>query len=309
VGCIWYKARARMSRRNSMTRMGMLSEVGRIKEIALRKPEQAFVNQEKVNRQWRDLSYTERPSYSKAVSEYNYFVSLIRDYNPDIHFLPAAEELTLDSLYVRDALILCPDGVVLCNMGKQQRRYEPIVAGTFLESLDIPVLGSITGSGYIEGGDVVWLDGNTVAVGRTYRTNDEGIAQFKSFLNDVEVISVPLPHYRGSSDVFHLMSILSPVDCDLAVVYSPLMPIPFREFLIDRGIQLIDVPDHEFETMGCNILAVSPRECIMLKGNPETSHVLQQAGVKVSEYQGQEISIKGQGGPTCLTRPLVREPP
>ncbi|MGC1119649.1 MAG: arginine deiminase family protein [Candidatus Methanofastidiosia archaeon] len=289
--------------------LGTLSEVGRIKQIVLRRPEQAFVSQEKVDAQWRDLAYTERPSYSKAVSEYNYFVSLIRDRDSDIHFLPAADELTLDSLYVRDALILCPGGVILCNMGKSQRRYEPIVAGSFLELMDIPVLGSITGNGCIEGGDVVWLDGNTVAVGRTYRTNDEGINQFKSFLNDVDVISVPLPHYKGPSDVFHLMSILSPIDYDLAVVYSPLMPIPFREFLIERGIQLIDVPDHEFETMGCNILAVAPRKCIMLKGNPKTNHLLQQAGVQVSEYLGQEISIKGQGGPTCLTRPLVREPP
>ncbi|MBU6996120.1 MAG: hypothetical protein HXS41_01090 [Theionarchaea archaeon] len=289
--------------------LGTLSEVGRIRQIALRRPEQAFMNQEKIDREWRDLSYTEKPSYVRAVAEYDHFVSLFRACNPDIHFLPAHEGLTLDSLYVRDACVLCPDGVILCNMGKPQRRREPFVAEQVFASLDIPVLGSITGTGLIEGGDVVWLDGNSVAVGRSYRTNDEGITQFKSFLDDVDVISVPLPHYRGPSDVFHLMSILSPIDHDLAVVYSPLMPIPFREFLMERGIQLIDVPDHEFETMGCNILAVSPRNCIMVKGNPETSHLLQQAGAQVTEYQGQEISAKGQGGPTCLTRPLLREFP
>ncbi|MBU7013718.1 MAG: hypothetical protein HXS52_04395 [Theionarchaea archaeon] len=291
------------------TVLGTLSEVGRINQIVLRRPEQAFLSQENIDRQWRDLAYTERPTLTKAVAEYNSFVSLVRDQNPGVHFLPASEDLTLDSLYVRDALVLCPDGVVLCNMGKPQRRHEPAVAGSFLESLGVPVLGSIRGNGHVEGGDVVWLDGTTVAVGRTYRTNSEGITQFRSFLHDVEVISVPLPHYRGPSDVFHLMSILSPIDIDLAVVYSPLMPIPFREVLIERGIQLIDVPDSEFETMGCNILALAPRRCIMVDGNPETRHLLQQAGVQVSEYRGKEISIKGQGGPTCLTRPLVREPP
>ena len=121
-----------------------------------------------------------------------------------------------------------------------------------------------------------------------------------------EMIIVPLPHWRGPNDVFHLMSFLSPIDTDLALVYSPLMPVPFREALLSRSIELIEVPDSEFETLGCNVLAVAPRRCIMLEGNPQTRARLEKAGVEVFEFQGKEISIKGGGGPTCLTRPILR---
>jgi N-dimethylarginine dimethylaminohydrolase len=120
------------------------------------------------------------------------------------------------------------------------------------------------------------------------------------------VVVVPLPHYRGPADVFHLMSILSPIDRDLALVYSPLMPVPFREWLIARGIDLVEVPDAEFDSMGCNVLAIEPRHCLMLEGNPETRRRLEAAGARVETFRGAEISVKGQGGPTCLTRPLQR---
>ena len=123
----------------------------------------------------------------------------------------------------------------------------------------------------------------------------------------MNVISVSLPHYKGPSDVFHLMSILSPVDRDLAVVYSPLMPIVFRKELLNRGYELVDVPEEEFDSMGCNVLAIAPRTCIMVAGNPKTKAALEKAGCKVFEYEGDEISVKGGGGPTCLTRPLSRE--
>ena len=291
-----------------MGTMGSMSEVGRIKRIAVRKPEQAFVSQEKVDREWRELNYTDRPSFVKAVTEYNQFVSLLEKFGMNIDFLPSDDQLTLDSLYVRDATIVCHNGVILCNMGKSQRRTEPEIAKTAFETCGIPVVGSITGKGQIEGGDVIWLDDHTLAVGRTYRTNDEGIYQLHSLVGEgIDIIPVPLPHYRGPSDVFHLMSIVSPIDYDLALVYSPLMPIPFRELLIDRGIHLLDVPEDEFGSMGCNVLTVAPRTCIMLSGNPKTKSLLEQAGAEVFVYTGEEISVKGQGGPTCLTRPLVRE--
>jgi N-dimethylarginine dimethylaminohydrolase len=153
------------------------------------------------------------------------------------------------------------------------------------------------------------LDEKTLAVGHTYRTNPEGIRQLKTLLAPigVEVITVPLPHYKGPSDVFHLMSILSPVDKDLAVVFSPLMPIPFRELLLQRGVKLVEVPDEEFDSMGCNVLAMGPRNCLMVAGNPVTKARLLAAGCQVTEYKGSEISVKGGGGPTCLTRPLIRE--
>jgi N-dimethylarginine dimethylaminohydrolase len=118
------------------------------------------------------------------------------------------------------------------------------------------------------------------------------------------LIEVPLPHWNGPEDVFHLMSVLSPIDEDLALVYSRLLPVPFRDRLLDLGYQLVDVPDEEFESMGCNVLALSDRRCLMLEGNSETRRRLETAGAEVYEYSGFEISRKGEGGPTCLTRPI-----
>jgi N-dimethylarginine dimethylaminohydrolase len=146
-------------------------------------------------------------------------------------------------------------------------------------------------------------------VGRGYRTNDEGIRQLRELLGDaIELIVVPLPHWRGEGDVMHLMSIISPIDRDLALVHSPLMPVPFRELLLERGYTLVEVANGEFETMGANVLALSPRRAVMLAGNPRTREALERAGTEVLEYQGHEISVKGAGGPTCLTRPLDRAP-
>ena len=119
-------------------------------------------------------------------------------------------------------------------------------------------------------------------------------------------VVVPLPHWKGPSDVFHLMSVISPIDVDLALVYSPLLPVPFREFLLSRGTSLVEVPEAEFDTMGCNVLTVAPRVCVMMEGNPETRMRLESSGVEVHIYRGEEISAPGEGGPTCLTRPIMR---
>jgi N-dimethylarginine dimethylaminohydrolase len=197
--------------------------------------------------------------------------------------------------------------MVLCQMGKPQRRGEPAAQAESFRAWNVPVAGIIEPPASIEGGDVVWLNDRTVAVGRGYRTNDAGIAALRMFLAaDIELIVVPLPHWRGRADVFHLMSIISPVDEDLAVVYSPLMSVPFRERLIDLGYELVEVPDQEFESMGANVLAIAPRRALMLDGNPETRRRLERAGAAVSVYAGREISVKGGGGPTCLTRPIRR---
>ncbi len=194
------------------------------------------------------------------------------------------------------------------NMGKEGRKNEPLAEQKAFEANGIPVLGVIKAPGTLEGGDVAWLDDKTLAVGHTYRTNLEGIQQLTELLAPigVTVMSVPMPHYKGPSDVFHLMSVLSPVDKNIAVVYSPLIPIIFRNELINRGFKLVEVPDEEFDSMGCNVLALAPSVCLMVKGNPKTKAALENAGCKVIEYQGAEISVKGGGGPTCLTRPIER---
>jgi N-dimethylarginine dimethylaminohydrolase len=284
-----------------------LSEYGRIRRIALRRPAESFIDQSRLDAEWRQLNYTARPDYAGAVAEYDRLEALLREQGAEIDYLPAGSDLTIDSIYVRDAAIVSPAGVVLCSMGKPARRGEPGIAGAAYRRFGIPVAGAIGGEGRLEGGDMVWLDDRTLAVGHTYRSNDEGIRQLQSLVGPgVEVVVADMPHYRGPGDVFHLMSVLSPIDRDLALVYSPLMPIRFRDWLIARGIRLVEVPEAEFDSMGCNVLAIAPRHCVMLKGNPLTRAALEAAGADVTEIDGEEISSKGQGGPTCLTRPLLR---
>lgn len=284
-----------------------LDEFGQLQRVVLADPLRTFGDGARVEEQWRALNFTAAPDAGRAREQYAVFESLVTTGGATVERLVDDGSLTLDAVYVRDASIVTPRGVILCHMGKPARRGEPAAHGRLLNAVGVPVLGSIEAPGQIEGGDLTWFDVRTVAIGRGYRTNDEGIRQFRACVGPaVTVHVVPLPHYRGPSDVFHLMSILSPVDRDLAVVYSPLMPVPFREWLLDRGIQMVEVPDEEFDSMGANVLAIAPRRCVMVEGNPVTRRRLEAAGVEVATYDGSEISLKGGGGPTCLTRPLVR---
>ena len=286
------------------------SEVDAIHIMVLKHPRDAFVNQEIILGQWKELGYTDPPHFEESIKEYDRFLNCIAKYVPNIHFLPKERNVTLDSIYVRDASVVCGKGVILCNMGKTQRSTEPGAQEALYRALGIPIVGRIKGPGTLEGGDVVWLNERTLAVARSYRTNWEGIRQLEELLDDCvnEIVVVDLPHWRGPEDVFHLMSIISPIDKDLALVYSPLMPIGFREKLLSLSINLVEVPAEEFATMGCNVLALAPRKCLMVSGNQKTKKRLEAEGVDVLEFPGTEICIKGGGGPTCLTRPILRSP-
>jgi N-dimethylarginine dimethylaminohydrolase len=268
----------------------------------------AFRSPSDIAAEWQALNFTAPPDYGRAVDEYERLLDLLRTSGAAVHMLPQSGGVGLDSIYVRDASVVCDRGLILCNMGKPQRLGEPAAQEAAIRALGYTVVGSVRNPGRLEGGDVLWLDERTLTVGRGYRTNDEGIAQLRTLVADSidELVVVPLPHWRGTGDVFHLMSIVSPVDNDLAVVYSPLTPVPFRERLLDRGIGLVEVPDEEFDSMGANVLTIAPRRCVVVAGNPVTRGRLEKAGVEVLEYEGREISGKGRGGPTCLTRPLRR---
>ncbi len=284
------------------------SEYLKLQSVFIKRAEEAFVSDGIVRNQWQRLNYLNRPNFDKALEEYKAFEKILTETGSELNFFPSDEKVTMDSMYCRDASMATDFGIILCNMGKSDRINEPQSQKHVFESKGIPILGEITSPGTIEGGDVAWLDENTLAVGHTYRTNEDGIRQLKDLLEPkgIEVLVVELPHYKGEDDVFHLMSILSPVDKDLAVVYSPLMPIKFRNELIKRGFDLVEVPEDEFESMGCNVLAVAPRTCVMVAGNPKTHKALVKAGCKVLDYKGVHISVMGGGGPTCLTRPLLR---
>jgi N-dimethylarginine dimethylaminohydrolase len=284
------------------------SEYGTLQRVFLKNSTDAFIDQANIAKQWKGLNFLGEPDILVAKNEYQQFEAMLRATGVEVNYFEADDSVTMDSLYCRDASIATDKGIIICRMGKAGRINEPLAAEKIYKKVGIPILGKIETPGTVEGGDVAWLDQKTLAIGRTYRTNQEGIRQMRVLLAPagVEVIEVQLPHYKGPSDVFHLMSIFSPVDKDLAVVYSPLMPIVFREELMKRGYQLIEVPEEEFDSMGCNVLATAPRTCVMVKGNNVTKLRLQQAGCTVLEYEGQEISYKGGGGPTCLTRPMWR---
>jgi N-dimethylarginine dimethylaminohydrolase len=283
------------------------SDITALQSVLLKHAHDAFKDAATVDAAWRDLNYLAPPDPGRAAAEYDRFAALIEQAGARIHWMPPDDKTGLDSLYVRDASIASSAGMILCNMGKAARSTEPAAQAEAFRKLGIPVAGAITGEGRIEGGDVVWLDETTLAVGRGYRTSDEGIRQLRGILGEgIDVVAVPLPHWRGPTDVFHLMSALSPIDRDLALVYSPLLPVPFRELLLSRGFGLVEVPDEEFESMGCNVLATGPRRCLMLEGNPVTQSRLEQAGAQVAVFSGEEICRKGSGGPTCLTRPILR---
>jgi len=284
------------------------SETGKIKSLFIKNAAQAFISDKHIDEYWKQLNYLNKPDINKAIDEYKHFESILQQQGAEIFHLPQDESVNMDSVYCRDAAIATNNGMIICNMGKAARMNEPLAEKKAFEANGIAVLGAITAPGTVEGGDVAWLDEHTLAVGNTYRTNEEGIRQLTALLQpmNVQVITVALPHYKGSSDVFHLMSILSPVDTNLAVVYSPLMPIVFRNLLLQRGYQLVEVPDEEFESMGCNVLALAPRVCLIVEGNPKTKTALEAAGCTVIVYKGEEISVKGGGGPTCLTRPIYR---
>ena len=281
--------------------------VTQVRRILLKHPKDAFIDQSKIDCQSSELNYSNTPDFEIACKDYDQFLDLIRSFGPEIHFLPTSNT-SLDSIYTHDPCIVTNRGAILCNMGKPQRSKEPDKIEKYFTSIGVPILGRIEGTGTLEGGDIIWIDERTVAVGEGYRSNMEGIDQFKHLLGDLvdNVIPVALPHWTGPADCLHLMSNISPIDHDLYLVYSRLLSVSFRKYLLDRKIQLIEVPDEEYASMGCNVLAMANRKVIMIEGNPITQKRLENEGVEVHTYNGAEISLKGAGGPTCLTRPFLR---
>jgi dimethylargininase len=238
--------------------------------------------------------------------EHEAFRALLGDAGVEVIVAATPHSLDPDAIYVYDPALVTDDGAVMLRPGKEGRRGEvEVMAADFVEA-GLPIAGRLDAPAMVEGGDTLWLDERTLLVGRGYRTNDEGIRQLAEVLPGVDVVAFDLPHLRGAGEVLHLMSLLSPLDVDLAVAYPPLMPVRLMELLAERSVELVEVPDEEFETMGPNVLALGPRVALALEGNNETRRRMEKAGVDVRVYRGDEISRKGDGGPTCLTRPLLR---
>jgi len=287
---------------------GVQSMIAPLRRVLLKHARDAYRDESTVAMGWQALGYQSPPAFERAVSQYDGFVELLQQEVPMVEFLPRDRETSLDSIYAYDPVVITPGGAILCRMAKALRAPESARTAAYLQSTGMPILGQIEPPGTLEAGDVVWLDGRTVAVGRGYRTNDDGIGQLRQLLKPwvSEVIVVPLPHWQGPGACLHLMALISLIDVDLAVTYSRLLPVFMREWLIAHGYTLLDVPDDEHRTLACNVLTLSPRRCMIVAGNPATRGLLENAGAAVIEYDGSEISLKGTGGPTCLTRPLLR---
>ncbi|MEZ4715303.1 MAG: arginine deiminase family protein [Caldilineaceae bacterium] len=288
--------------------IGSQSMVAPLRTVLVKDPRASHVDQATVDAQWQTLHYPDRPDLARVQAEYAAFFATLADFDVEIGTLPPAPETTLDSIYTHDPVAaVSRRGVILGNMGKAARRAEPDAMETYLRATGVPILGRIQAPGQVEGGDVCWLDARTVAVGEGYRTNAEGIRQLRALLDDDvdEVIPVPLPHWTGPDDCLHLLSFISPVDHDKAVVYSRMMPVPFRQLLLDRGVQLIEVPDEEYDSFACNVLAVAPGVCIMLEGNPVTQARLEAAGA-VTHF-GPGSASKAAADRPVWPRPLWRQ--
>ena len=287
--------------------MNVLDEYSQIKEVAIRSPLSSFINNDKLLKEWSVLRFHSKPDLKQAIVEYAHFRGLLEDDGISIIDLPSSQLLTIDSIYTRDSILISPGGLILCNMGRSSRTPEAKINFSSLKDLGCGIAGDIKAPGTLEGGDFIWIDKNHAAVGLGPRTNQDGIKQLKKILgNDIDLHVVPLPEPNHPDDVLHLMSIISPLDKDLALIYEPFMPQTFIDWLHKRSIELITVNEKEYHLMGCNVLATAPREIIMLEKLPKVQSLLEETGCKIRTYKGDEISRKGEGGPTCLTRPIKR---
>jgi dimethylargininase len=255
-------------------------------------------------RLWREYGWRSEPDAAAIAREHEALCELLAGVGAEVVRGDGPVEDDPDAIYTYDPALVGDDGAVLLRPGKELRRGEVEALGSDFESAGVPIAGRLDGPALAEGGDIIRLDERTLLVGLGYRTNEAGAADLAR-LTGLDVVTFDLPHWRGEVEVMHLLSLVSPLADDLVVAYPPLLPTRLAQLLAARGAEIVAVPDDEFESMGCNVLALAPRVALVVDGNPETRRRLETAGVEVLVYEGRELS-KGDGGPTCLTCPLLR---
>jgi dimethylargininase len=282
---------------------GSQSMIDSLRRVLVRRPDEAFGRADPSR--WH---YTSQPNLALAQQEHDAFVASLAQAGVEVIYHDEALPDHADAIYVHDPALVTDRGAIILRMGKPLRQGEEAAIARCFETLDIPTLYTLHDEARAEGGDLLWLDEHTLAVGLSFRTNAEGLRQLGEALKElkVELIPVQMPYYQGPEACLHLMSLMSLVDYRLVVVYLPLLSVPFYQYLKDHDYQLVEVPAEEFETQATNVLALAPGQCLMLEGNPVTQQRLEAAGCEVLTYRGNEISFKAEGGPTCLTRPLLR---
>jgi N-dimethylarginine dimethylaminohydrolase len=280
--------------------------VGRLRRVVMRRPGPEMAAAEPGA--WH---YAAPIDIDEARRVHDEFADALRAWDVEVLYHDEPLPGLADSTFVFDPALVTDAGAILLSMGKESRRGEEEPLGRCLQGCGVPVYGRLEGEARAEGGDTLWLDHDTLAVGRGFRTNDAGVRQLRALLEPLgaTVVDYDLPYFSGPEACLHLLSLISPLDVDLAVAYPPLMPTAFWAELRRRGVRLLEVPQEEFaRTQATNILAVGPRRCIMLDGSPVTRQLLEEADCEVVTFPGEPLSFKAEGGPTCLTRPVWRDP-
>ncbi len=285
---------------------GTNSMVAPLQQVAMRAPGAAMLNADPVI--WH---YGKKLDSHKLIAQYQIFSELVAKSGAKINWISAADDGLADSVFTYDPSFMTPAGAVILKPGKALREAEPDLHASFYQQAGIPIVGQIEDPGCFEGGDCFWLNANTLAVGRGFRTNAIGTAQMRALLapQKIEVLDFDLPVYQGQAACLHLMSVVSPLDEKLALVYAPLMPVALYQWMKDAGYTLLEAPEDEFiasNGLNLNVLATAPRQCIAVDGFSKTQALMREAGCEVTTFVADELCLPCEGGPTCLTRPLHR---
>jgi dimethylargininase len=278
---------------------GCQSMTGELRRVLVRAPRAEDLHG------WQMCGWRAEPDPAGIAAEHEAFCELLAGAGAEVVLAESPADGNPDAIYTYDPALVADMGALLLHPGKECRRPEvPAMAEDF-ERVGVPVAGRLDDPEWAEGGDLCWLDERTLLAGLGYRTNEAGVSRLRELLPGVEVLAFDLPHWHGRDEVMHLMSVISPLAPDLAVVYARLLPTRLAQLLEQREVELVEVPEEEFATMGSNVLALAPRVALAVEGNPETRRRMERSGVEVLTYRGNELT-KGDGGPTCLTRPLLR---
>ena len=285
---------------------GIASMTAPLREVALRRPGSSLITAEA--KAW---NYSKYFNPTEIENEYNRFVLALENFGVKIHWIFGDDMGNADSVFAYDASLMTPQGAILMSLGKEKRRGEENLHKSFYTNKGIPIIGQIDAPGTAEAGDTLWLDEDTVIIGKGFRTNTLGAEQVKDILNSIGITCYifDLPFYQGKNACLHLMSLISMVDTKSALVYEPLLPVGFWKILDKKNFKIISAPENEFfesDTLSTNVLALAPGECLMLDNLSNTAKVLRNSGIKVTTFRGPALCIGCEGGPTCLTRPLYR---
>jgi N-dimethylarginine dimethylaminohydrolase len=282
--------------------------VGTLQRVLVCSPRTAGWNQPERIARWHELGFHHAPTFEKAQSQHAVLVQELESAGAEVVELPPEDHLSLDAVYAHDASLPTDSGLILMRPGKANRVAEARHHASSCEALNIPTLGAITKPATTEAGDILWLDSRTLLIGRGYRSNASGIEQMRALLSPkgVEVRSAPLPYGPGPSACLHLMSLISLLDEQTALVDLPWLAVETVELLQSRGFNFIQIDDSERDTLACNVLALGAKRLLAIEENHQTNARLRHAGFDLRTFPGSELCINGSGGPTCLTRPLLR---